>query len=216
MKLFFDFSTFHLLSKMEEFIQASISGVALLSLLGSALALNAPDSYMPLNGLPIDLSSKSKLKVLNVAVIVGSLIQISSYAWLIHPIFDQIEIAMIHYVLLTSWIVLLLVSTRLNKPQNAYVGGHFAIFIALLLLVGVHISKFSNLFASLPIEWSTEQVLAVSQTGFTFVLISVIGFWTNRSEADDEEMVNFINGRFQQKKVHPSFLSCCLIGPLLC
>jgi hypothetical protein len=170
-------------------IDATIGALAHLILISTSLTLNTPDNYMPLNGIPIDLSGQNKLKVLNLFVMVLSILQIGGSAWFIEPIYDQIESSAKFYIMATFWTLMLLVSTRLNKPQNAYAGGHFAIFFALLLIGSVHFYTFAHLFESLPIEWTMAQIITASQAGIIFVLLLTVGFWTNRNEADDEEMV---------------------------
>lgn len=182
-------------------VDASIGALAHLIIVSTSMVLNTPDNYIPLNGIPVDLSTQNKLKIFNLFIMVFSILQIAGYAWFIEPIYDKFESAAIFYIMASFWIIMLLVSTRLNKPQHAYSGGHFAIFFALLLIGSVHFRTFSKLFEYFPLEWAKAQIVAVSQAGMIFVLLLVVGFWSNRNEVDDEEMVFLFNIGFIGKRV---------------
>jgi hypothetical protein len=81
--------------------------------------------------------------------------------------------------------VIFLTCGRLNKPQNAFSGGHFALFIGLFVLSFTQWNLF--LEDPLPNKWQLSHLLSfISLVLINFSLI-VVGFWSSRSLVDDEE-----------------------------
>jgi hypothetical protein len=172
--------------------QIAPSTVAAIILTATALTKNAPDNYSRVGDIPLAYHIERKLDVLNICILIIAILQTAGYFFLIYCNFEQIQL--IPYIgLLVGWVVIILTSSRLNKPQNAYNGGHFAIFFSLLLLGGGHLQSCANLLV-FSIQVSIKQVIATSQFLILLILVSVIGFWTSRTEEDDEENISYEKG----------------------
>ncbi len=92
-----------------------------------------------------------------------------------------------------------LVGYRLNRVQNAYRGGHFAIFLSLLLIIGM------NILRTVPElkkwTWTIVQIVDSVQTGLALILLLVYGSWSDRNLDDDEENVRCVDIDFTRTRV---------------
>ena len=96
--------------------------------------------------------------------------------------------------MLISKVFVAFVSGRINQVPNSVQGGHFSLFLILILLGSVNFLNSYGLFSSTGLFWSRDRIIAFSQTGVTSVLFLVYGSWSHRHEADDEEFISKESG----------------------
>ncbi|KAJ3338789.1 hypothetical protein HDU91_001122, partial [Kappamyces sp. JEL0680] len=95
-------------------------------------------------------------------------------------------------VLALAWLLLAVASPTYNAKLVAPRGGHYALFLNFMLVVSAQtLTAFPFFLRSWPaIEWNRAQVIALLQEGLGLLLILLVGSWSHRHEADDEEGVS--------------------------
>ncbi|KAJ2999430.1 hypothetical protein HDV02_002915 [Globomyces sp. JEL0801] len=180
---------------LENLVSSILSGLAVVFLVAAGLIFNTPANYIAIDGLPFNPVSKINLNRLRWFTIINALFQFIATAY-----FLQAQVLSSKKIIWESslplalsalaWLVVVLVATRLHRVQNATVGGHFSLFLVLILLLGsVGIGHYKD-FLHLPIKWTTHKILSLAQVGVHLISIIVLGFYSDRQEVDDEELVS--------------------------
>lgn len=175
-------------------VHISLAGLSASLLLTTALIMNTPNNYQPLNERSVDTTTQPKLNKLNIFTKCVAFVQVAINAWFIYPIYEKIDAAATFYSTSFVWIVLFIVSRRLNLARNAYKAGHLSIFISIMFIIAIQTQQLLKTILPLPPIITVDLILISGQLLLELFLVLIYAFWNSRTEADDLENLSHEQG----------------------
>jgi hypothetical protein len=157
-------------------LELSLIVVSSLLLTFTTWILKVPKDYSRLTADPPPFNNTKIVNNLTMTISFIGLSMSGVYFGVYHPDW-------MYFSLKSSfWITMLFCAPWLNDSQNAYIGGHFVIFVSSLLVFS------SQVPSSLALD--PENIYQFLNCTLMLVLILLLGFWHHRIAEDDSENIS--------------------------